>query len=229
MPLMTVPRGVEPWRRRLYLPAYQVTQAAKYAGTSTQTVAYWHYRGGQLGPTLPTKERRVPLSYLQLVDVAFVATFRALGVSLQRIRKARQYARQTLNSEHPFAEYRWLTEGHHMMLNLQEIERDTQIGRLIVADAHGQIAWKQLVGERFAEFDYEHDLAIVWHVAGRQSRVAIDPRIAFGAPMVSGLPTWVVAGRWKAGESPAEIVDEFQIAEEAVRDALRFEGIVEAA
>ena len=77
----------EPWRPRLYLPAYAVKDAARYAGTSPRTVAYWHYGGAGLGPALPGKERRKPLSYLQLIEVAVVATFRDLGVSLQQCAK----------------------------------------------------------------------------------------------------------------------------------------------
>ncbi len=53
----------------------------------------------------------------------------------------------------------------------------------------------------------------------------IDPRIAFGAPTVSGLPTWVIRGRYLTGETIADIVEDFEICESAVRDALAFEGI----
>lgn len=214
-----------PWLRRLYLPAYTVSDAARYAGTTPQTVAYWHYWGGGLGPALPGRERRRPLSYLQLVEVAFVATFRSLGVSLQRIRRAREYAAQNLNSEFPFAEYRWLTEGRHMLIDLQEIEQDAEVGRLIVADIGGQLAWQPLVGERFAQFDYEHGLALIWHVAGRASPVVIDPRMAFGAPTVRGIPTWALKGRWNAGEALDEIEEDFNLGLYEIEQALLFEGI----
>lgn len=225
MPTLTSVRGIEPWRRRLFLPAYTVVDAARYARTFPQTVAYWHYRGGDLGPALPGKELRRPLSYLELVEVAFVATFRELGVPLQRIRKARQYAAQTFNSEFPFVEYRWLTEGHHMLVDLWKTEGDTEMRKLIVGDAHGQIAWQPMVGERFAQFDYEHGLAIVWHVAGRESPVIIDPRIAFGAPMIKGIATWVLKGRWNAGESIEDIEEDFPLREEEIKQGLKFEGI----
>jgi len=219
----------EPWRRRLYLPAYAVSDAARYARTRPRTVAYWHYRGGGLGPALPGKQPRMPLSYLQLVEVAFVATFRALGVSLQRIRKARDYLAQTFNSEHPFAEFRLQTEGRHVLLALQQIERDAQLGHLIVADASGQIGWQPLIAERFAEFDYEQGLALIWHVAGRASPVLIDPRISFGAPVVRGVPTWALKGRRIAGESVEELQADFRLEREEVLQALAFEGIKDAA
>ena len=34
--------------------------------------------------------------------------------------------------------------------------------------------------DRLAEFDYEHDLALIWHIAGRKSPVRIDPRFHSG-------------------------------------------------
>lgn len=219
----------EPWRRRLYLPAYTVQDAARYAGISAQTVAYWHYRVGSLGPALPGKERGKPLSYLQLLEVAMVATFRRIGLSLQRIRRAREYAAQMFNSEFPFAELRFKTDGFHLLMDLQANEPDAELGRLVVADAHGQMAWQKLVAERFLEFDYEHDLALRWHVAGPGSPVLIDPRISFGAPVVRGIPTWVIKGRWNAGESVDDIEKDFNLEKVEVVQALNFERIQLAA
>lgn len=218
-------RDAEPWRRRLFLPAYAVVDAARYAKTTPQTVSYWHFGGPSVGPALPGREHRRSLSYLELVEAAFVATFRALGVSLQRIRKAREYAAQTLTSEFPFAEYRWLTEGHHMLLDLWKNESEFEAKQLIIGDGNGQVAWQNMVGERFAQFDYEHELALVWHVAGRQSPVIIDPRIAFGAPMVRGIATWVLKGRWKAGESIEDIEEDFRLSEDEIKQGLQFESM----
>src|SRR5205809_4281770 len=135
------------WRRRLYLPAYSVKEAAIYSNTKPYTVSYWHFRGGRLGPALPSRERRVPLSYLQLIEVAFVATFRRLGVPLQRIRKARDYFVKRFDVEYPFAELKLKTEGHHVLMDMLQIEPDGQLNRLIVGDKDGQLAWENLVAE----------------------------------------------------------------------------------
>ncbi len=219
----------EPWRRRLYLPAYSVADAARYAGIRPQTVANWYYGPGPAGPVLPGKQSGAPLSYLQLVEVAFVATFRRLGVSLETIRRARQYLAQTFRSEYPFAELRLQTQGRHVLMDLREIQRDAEIGRMIVADSAGQIAWQQLIGDRFTEFDYERDLAIRWHVRGRQSPIVIDPRVFFGAPTVSGVPTWAIGGRVLAGESIEDIKEDYGIGEDEILEAVAFEGVEKAA
>ena len=113
-------------------------------------------------------------------------------------------------------------------MDLQQVEEEANM-RLIVADKAGQLAWEQMMEDRFLEFDYEYELVLKWHLVGRQSLVMIDPRIAFGAPTVSGLPTWILKGRYQAGESVDDIMQDFRLDEVAIRDGLAFEGITIAA
>jgi uncharacterized protein (DUF433 family) len=40
------------------------------------------------------------------------------------------------------------------------------------------------------------------------------------------MPTWVIKGRWDAGENDSEIADDFGIQKEEVREALKFEGVI---
>ena len=218
-------KKVEPWRKRLYLPAYGTGESARYAGVHTNTIRYWEYGRNHVRPVVSHRERRKPLSYLQLVEVAFVATFRALGVSLAKIRDARDYLGQTFEAEYPFSEYRLLTEGMNVLMDLQQVDRTAELDRLIIANRSGQMAWRSMVGSRFTEFKYEYGLAIVWNVGGSESDVAIDPRVSFGAPNIGGIPTWAIRGRWKAGEEIGDIASDFGMEPGHVHDALKFEGI----
>ena len=148
-------RQSERFRRRLYLPTYRVGDAARYARTAAQSVAHWHYGDSGLGATLPgSHQRRRPLSYMELVEVAFVACFRSIGVSLQRIRNARIYAAQNLNAEYPFVEYRWQSEGVHLLMDFAQF-KDTDDFKVIIADRGGQLGWQDMMLEKFAEFDYD--------------------------------------------------------------------------
>lgn len=215
----------EPLRRRLYLPAYGVSEAARYAGVHPTTVARWHYHVGKYKTAvLPGKEKGKPLSYFQLTEVGVVATFRRLGVSLKKIRKARDYVATTLQSEFPFVEYEFQQHGHHMLMELQQAEPDSELDALIIADAAGQMTWSPPVSTRLLEFDYEFDVAMKWHVAGRNSSIVIDPRVSFGAPNVGGIPTWILSGRKIAGESNEEIAQDFGLELHLVKQALAFEG-----
>jgi uncharacterized protein (DUF433 family)/DNA-binding transcriptional MerR regulator len=211
------------WRRRIRLPHYQVREAARYAKISPQTVIYWQ-KG--TGPLLVPRDAREALSYVQLIEIAVVSKMRNLGVSLKRIRDAREYVGNTLKSEFPFAEYRFKTDGRRLFMNYAEIvgmRRGKDI--LLRPDQQGQLAWETFIGQ-LQEFEYERDeIVIRWHVAGLDSSVAIDPRFSFGAPTVKGVPTWAIKGRWTAGELPEEIEDDLGIGKKEIIDALSFEGI----
>ena len=218
---------VEPWRDGLGLPMYRVGEAARYAGISAQTVSYWRRLGNRLElPPGPRKRR--DLSYFDLVEVAFVATFRNLGMPFKQIRIVHDDAAESFGSKHPFAQYKWFTEGHRVLLDLRELNGTGPTGHLVAADDHGQIGWQELVADRFSQFDYEQDIALVWHVAGRESPVKIDPRMSFGTPTVRGLPTWVLKDRHEAGESVPSISEDYGLSEEDIRHGLDFEGVESA-
>ena len=221
--------SMEPWHRRLFLPAYRVSDAARFSGARAGTISSWHHRVGPRGPVLPTRRKGQHLSYYELIEVAFVATLRGAGVPMQRIRRARQYAAQALNCEYPFAQFEWYGQGQHLMFNLREIDKDASLDKLVVADKYGQVTWKKVMVDRFEEFEYENQIALKWFVGGRDSSVVIDPRVSFGAPTVKGIPTWVLKGRWVAGETLNEIVEDFSLDEEVVVKGLQFEGIRVAA
>src|SRR4029453_19047580 len=106
------------------LGAYRVSEAARYAETSAATVARW-FRGYEApghrmapgvgrGDGLPPGGGRV-LSYLELIEVAFVADFRRLGMALARLRQAHDYLRTTFEVAHPFAEVRFRSDGAHLL------------------------------------------------------------------------------------------------------------------
>jgi len=218
-------RPGEEWRARLRLPAYQVGEAARYTGVSAQTVAFWHRMGGRAAATLSTRESRAALSYLQLIEVAVVAAFRKAGVSLKRIRDARNYVSKELKSDFPFADYRFKTNGKRLWVDYEEIEGEKGRGKLIGVDRQGQLAWGEILG-RLKEFEYENGgIAVRWRVGGQSSPVVIDPRISFGAPAVRGTATWILKGRWDAGERVSDIASDFDLKLPEVRKALEFEGI----
>ena len=214
--------------RSLRLPAYTTADSAVLAQTKSQTVSRWFHN---YSPVFANqKERRSSLSYLQLVEVAFAASFRELGVSLQRVRKAHAYLANVFKVEYPFAQLQVRTDGAHVLSELEPVGRGYQ-QRMIVADAAGQQAWPELIAARIAQFDYEFDLALRWHPRGRRVPIVVDPRISFGAPTVesAGIATWILRERFQAGETLDELEDDFHVNEEHLRAALAFEGVELAA
>ncbi len=220
--------GVEPWRRRLYLPAYQIAAAARYSGAHANTIASWFKPSGDRVPTLYGRETGSDLSYMELVEVAFVASMRRLGVPLRNVRRAREYLSSEFEEEYPFAAIRFKSDGQRILTQLADFEPGADAEKLVSAGEGGQIIWEPMIAGRFEEFDYDHGLAVRWHPAGRESPVLIDPQVAFGAPIVSGVPTWAIRGRWDAGETIDDIVEDFDVEPSFVHEALKFEGVQDA-
>lgn len=213
----------ELWRDRLVLPNYQIAEAAKYANLSPQTVAAWHRQDKRL---LSNKDKGDALSYLQLIEVAVVAAFRRAKIKLPRIRRAREFFKEKMGVEFPFAQYKFKTDGKHLLVDYQEIEGKKGDGKHMMADEWGQLEWDDIIAPLLQAFEYEpKGIVIRWHVEGVSSPIVIDPRLNFGAPSVEGTPTWVIKGRYNAGETDAEIAEDFGLTRQDVKEALHFEGL----
>lgn len=206
------------------LPAYQVNEAARYAGITTQTIRNWQKAEGGRAAALARRAKGAALSYLQLVEVAFVAVMRRMRIPLAEIKDTRDYVAQKLQSEYPFAQHRFLTDGQNILMELKTFEPTAILDKLVLVGKGGQLAWKEIIARKFAEFDYREGLAVRWRVAGKDSPVVIDPQVAFGAPAIRGVPTWAVSGRREAGESDEDIAQDFMIDIAEVRRALAFEA-----
>ena len=167
------------------------------------------------------------MSYMQLIEVAVVAAFREAGVTLARIREAREYIKTQVESEYPFSDYKFKTDGKSLLMDYAQLEGKNGRGKLLELNKKGQLAWSSVLDARLQEFEYdkEEGLVLRWHLAGIDSSVVIDPRISFGTPTVKGTPTWAIKGRWEAGDQIEEIADDFRLSGELVCQALDFEQV----
>jgi uncharacterized protein (DUF433 family) len=198
-----------------------VSEAARYAHLSPQTVSRWHRKDAR--SALSSKERREALSYVQLIEVAVVSAFRKAGVSLSEIRRTREYFGEKLDSKYPFAQYRFKTDGKDLFLDYEQISETQGEEALLQPGKGGQLAWREVIG-RLKEFEYEREGYVVrWHLDG--SQVFVDPRIAFGAPVIKGAPHLGDKGSMGGGESIEDISEDFRLRPRDVELALKFEVI----
>ena len=79
------------------------------------------------------------MSYLQLIEVAVVASFRKAGVPLKNIRSARDFMQDKLGAEFPFAEYRFKTEGRELWLDYAQFDPKADDSTLMVVSKGGQV------------------------------------------------------------------------------------------
>lgn len=212
---------LDAWRDRLTVPTYGVGEAARYARTSASNVNRW-FKDPQL--RLPVKARGGELSYLQLIEVAFMAACRKAGVKMSAVKETRAYVQNKLGIENPFATLRFKTDGQSLIFDLAQIMPE-EVGKLVHTNLGGQLEWNEIVSSLLQEFDYEGSLAVRWRVAGAGSPIIIDPRISFGAPSVRGVATWLLKARYLAGEPIRETAKDFGLRVSNVKEALHFEKI----
>jgi uncharacterized protein (DUF433 family) len=220
---MTALRPNEFWKARLIVPNYGVGEAARYADIAGQTIRNWQKLGNRPAP-LTHREPGKALSYLQLIELAVVASARRAGVSLRVIRDTREYMRDKFGADFPFAQYRFKHDGKRLFIDCIDLYEQGGDDKVLEASGKGQLAWSQIIG-RLREFDYDDDLVSRWRLGGKRSAVVIDPRVQFGKPSVRGVPTWIIAARSGAGEDIPIIAKDFGIPKSAVMDALVFEGV----
>jgi uncharacterized protein (DUF433 family) len=218
----------EPWRKRLFLPSYLVQEAARYAQTTPKTIRNWQGRGDLAERAIASRDPKLSLSYMQLIEVAVVAAFRRAGIKLADVKAARDWLATTFKSEYPFAEFEFKRRGKELLVDYGKIERKGGSGKLLAPSKGGQLVWEEIVGDLLRDFEYDKNIALRWHVIGKNEPIVIDPRISFGAPNVHGIPTWILKGRWEAGETIAEIAEDFDLKPVLVTDALKFEGVDKA-
>lgn len=213
------------WRKRLTAPSYRIMEAARYARTSNQTIRNWEKLHGR-SVIAGDREAREALSYLQLIEVGVVAAMRKTGLSLKKISDGRAYLRKEFGTKFPFAHYRFKTDGKSLFMDYDQIVPSDK-EKLLDVNENGQLAWKPILSGLLQEFEYDSEVGTVlrWRVAGVDSPIQLDPRVAFGAPHVNGIATWVLRDRWESGESVADISEDYELPQDLVTAALRFEHI----
>ncbi len=221
-------------------PAYSLTEASRYLLIPPATLRSWV--AGRKYPTdLGSKffrpiiqipdDVRAGLSFANLVEAHVLdAIRRHHQVPLSKIRQAIEYLRKHFSSKHPLAEQRFEIDGLDLFID--------KFGQLINVTQSGQIALRELLKAHLHRV--EHDAAgtavrLYPFTRKRDLRepkvVVIDPHISYGRPVLvgTGIPTAVVAERYKAGESIDELAEDYGRSRNEIEEAIRCELWLEAA
>ncbi|MBI1923990.1 DUF433 domain-containing protein, partial [Candidatus Poribacteria bacterium] len=165
------------------------------------------------------------LSFMNLVEVHVLSAIRRqYDVRLNKVRSALDYLNEQYQSKHPLADGKFETDGIDLF-----IER---YGQLIDISRSGQLAMRSLLEAHLRRID--------WDSSGCASRlypfirkqnvqepkvIVIDPFISFGRPVLvgTGIPTAVIADRYKSGESIDELADDYGRHRLEIEEAIRCE------
>lgn len=207
-------------------PTYTAAEAARYARTSTASVARW--RAGYSYPTSRGARHSAPLtggigsgllSFAELLEVAVVAAARR-AVPMRSVRRAVDAAKALYGVDRPLI----LIEFKHDGRDLFTREIEAGAGRIVNLSRAGQVAWDH-VQDVLRDLDYDDGRALRWWPAGRDAPIVIDPRISFGRPYIvrRGVSTDAIRSRFAAGESLDVVAEDLNVTEDEAQAAIRFE------
>ncbi|HXC72479.1 MAG TPA: DUF433 domain-containing protein [Pyrinomonadaceae bacterium] len=216
------------------IPAYRFTDAASYLRIPVPTLRAWargtHYGTGDkrtfFKPVFFLPEPDYPLlSYTNLVEAFVLSSLRRRHlINLYKIRTAIDSLQERFNSQHPLAEHQFQTNGVDLFVE--------EYGELINVGAGGQLAMKEILEAYLTRVEHDPSgkaarLYPFIRLTGtdQPKNVVINPYVSFGKPVISGtgLPTRIVAERFKAGDSIPQIAANYGRKEEEIDDAIRYE------
>lgn len=216
-------------------PAYSYMEAAHYLNLPPSTLSSW-FRGQaytrddrvrQFRPVIRLDGRAGEgLSFLNLVEAHVLAAIRREhSIPLQKVRKALEYVKRKLGIERPLADARFETDG--VDLFVRELEKLVNVSR------EGKLEIEPVIRSFLRRIKRDPSgIPTKLYPFTRKSLsteepapVEIDPRVAFGRPVLigRGMPTAVLADRFKAGDSLADLAEDYDTSTENIEEAIRCE------
>lgn len=216
------------------IPTYTLPDAARYLRIPMGTIRSW-----TVGRSYPVAEGKrffepliaVPqqaphlLSFTNLIEIHVLRAIRNHHkIRLDNVRTALDYLEAQLQVSHPLAHQEFRTDGISLF-----IER---YGTLINASAQGQTQLKAVLTQHLERIESDDTgLAIKLYPFTRSDEahnpriVVIDPRIAFGRLAIdgTGIPTHIIAERYKAGDSLQDLVEDYDCDLSQIEEAIRCE------
>jgi uncharacterized protein (DUF433 family) len=219
------------------LPLYTVPEAARVVRINPATLRTW-----VLGRSYPTRSGRKAwspliqiadrkqgrLSFVNLVEVHVLSALRGKQVRVDRIRSATKFIQGEMRTAHPLADVDMRTDCVDIYVEY--------LGKLVNASSPQDVL-RPLV-ERYLQRIERDDKGLASRLfpitrddGANTKAILIDPEARFGRPVLAdtNLETAVVADRFLAGDSTADLAADFGIDEASVQEAIRFESQLRAA
>jgi len=214
--------------------AYTIAEAARHTRLPPATLRTWvlgrQYptsEGGDQFPPLirPASGQPLLLSFSNLIEAHVLRSLRTEhGISVKALRSALAYAQRTLGIERLLLRPELRADAGRLFLD--------RYGELIELSASGQLAIRKLLEEHLKRVEWDKSnfparlYPFVTAVApGEERLIAIDPRIAFGRPVVlrKGISTSIIAERIDAGETVEDIAADYDLVPTEIEQAALYE------
>jgi uncharacterized protein (DUF433 family) len=164
------------------------------------------------------EQREKVFHFFTLIEIIAVDSFREIGVSFPKIKRAHEMLAELLNTPYPFAHAELMSDGKRIFY-----EMDTS---LLEMDTKQQFSFTKLVAPYCKKIDFQEKtkLAERYWPLGKDRNIVVDPHHSFGQPVITGTNTTAeaVMNMLKAGESPELIASVFEVNRKDVEDVQAF-------
>jgi uncharacterized protein (DUF433 family) len=214
--------------------AYTLAEAARYVRLPAATLRSWvlgrQYPTAQgqadFPPLIRAASRRPPLlSFSNLIEAHVLRALRTEhGVPVKELRHALSYAERELDIDRLLLRPELRADAGRVFLD--------RYGELIELTASGQLAMRRLFEEHLKRIEWDTTRFPVRlypflsaAAPGAERAIVIDPRIAFGRPVVASrsISTSTIAERIDAGETVNDIAADYDLAPSDIEQAVVYE------
>lgn len=206
---------------------FTLRETAGYLGIPKSTVHWWARPPGSKTPLItcfPRRGREATVPFIGFAEAYVLSAFRRAGVPLQRIRPAVEVLSATIGIEHALASKRLYTDGAEVLYDYAVERNERELLELVVVRTQ-QRQFSQVVRDYLKRIDYAGDgwaSSVRLPIYGR-AEVVVDPNVGFGLPLVArgGARVEDLVDRFQAGDSVAQLAEDFGVPAEEVEDVIR--------
>lgn len=207
-------------------PAYGSAEAAVYLKVPYQTLRYWLTGFNTRPPIIkPVETDPIRLSFLNLLECHVLAGMRKIyNLKVPKVRSALKKLSEDdfRQSRHPLIDEAFLTDRKDLFIE--------KLGTIVNISQHGQmdLNFYHVHLER-VEVDpngtFRFFPFVVQPGRAEPKTIEINPMIGFGKPVITGtgISTAIIASRFNARESIADLAAEYGCSPQQIEEAIRWE------
>ncbi len=158
-------------------------------------------------------------NFYTLMELIAVNSFREIGLSFRKIKKAHDILSNLIKTPYPFASSRLLSDRKNIFLDQDNMD-------LLGLDNQMQYSFKNLVTPYCIKIDFntKTGLAKRYWPMGKEHSIVVDPNHSFGQPIIkdTNITIYSILNFINSGETTESISRFFEIDQRYIQDVLLF-------
>jgi uncharacterized protein (DUF433 family)/DNA-binding transcriptional MerR regulator len=214
---------------------YTIPEASRITGIKSEAIHRWvngykyvmdkeiRYSNPIFAKDYSDISTKVTLSFLDIIELKFIQSFRVYGVKWKVIREAAVIAEKLVQNKHPFASKKFYTDTKTILVKMADESHETVLIDIIKHQYTLEKIMEPLLHECI-DFDID-EMASRWWPLGKEGRIVIDPKLNFGKPVLESfnIPTDTIYSAYLVEKSIKTVADWYEVDEDSIMHAIKYE------